>query len=164
MPSSAFTAHLGDLLDADSEIKIFPYSEIPHFPQSTVPGHKSRLLFGKLNGVEVMLMQGRFHAYEGYPLGKVRPKSHSHFIIHDLLQKVAMPVRVMKLCGVASLIVTNAAGGLNASFQVGDLMVLKDHINIPGFTGIHPLRGPNDGRFGGRFFAMNDCYDKRYRK
>lgn len=75
-----------------------------------------------------------------------------------------MPVRVMKLCGVQVLIATNAAGGLNGNFKVGDIMVLKDHINIPGFTGMHPLKGPNDSRFGGRFFALNDCYDRRYRK
>jgi purine-nucleoside phosphorylase len=137
-------ASLADLLD---NCDIFPYGEVPNFPQSTVPGHKSRLLFGKLNGVTVMLMQGRFHAYEGYPLGKV-----------------AMPVRVMKLCGVEALIATNAAGGLNPKYRVGDVMVLKDHINIPGFTGMHPLKGPNDQRFGGRFFAMNNCYDRRWRR
>ena len=75
-----------------------------------------------------------------------------------------MPVRVMKLIGIQTLIVTNAAGGLNASFKAGDIMILKDHINMPGFTGMHPLRGPNDVRFGGRFFALNDCYDKEYRE
>ena len=74
-----------------------------------------------------------------------------------------MPVRVMKLIGIENLIVTNAAGGLNPSFRAGDVMLVKDHINMPGFTGMHPLRGPNDGRFGGRFFALNDCYDKDYR-
>ena len=74
-----------------------------------------------------------------------------------------MPVRVMKLCGIETLIVTNAAGGLNPDFTAGDIMILKDHINMPGFTGMHPLRGPNDNRFGGRFFALNDCYDKRWR-
>ena len=70
----------------------------------------------------------------------------------------------MKLCGVKKLIVTNAAGGLHSNFKVGDIMVLRDHINLPGFTGQHPLKGPNDQRFGGRFFALNDCYDKTYRK
>lgn len=74
-----------------------------------------------------------------------------------------MPVRVMKLIGIETLIVTNAAGGLNPAFKVGDIMVLKDHINMPGFTGMHPLRGPNDSRFGMRFFALNDCYDKVWR-
>ncbi len=74
-----------------------------------------------------------------------------------------MPVRVMKLIGIETLIVTNAAGGLNPHYKVGDMMVLKDHINLPGFTGMHPLRGPNDNRFGMRFFALNDCYDKGFR-
>lgn len=136
-------AGLADLLvDAD----IFPYEQIPHFPVSTVHGHKSRMLFGLYQNIEVLVMQGRFHAYEGYPLGQC-----------------AMPVRVMKLIGIENLIVTNAAGGLNPSFRAGDVMLVKDHINMPGFTGMHPLRGPNDGRFGGRFFALNDCYDKEYR-
>ncbi len=75
-----------------------------------------------------------------------------------------MPVRVMKLVGVEVLITTNAAGGLNDDYKVGDIMVLKDHINIPGFTGTHPLKGPNDNRFGSRFFAVNDCYDRKFRR
>ena len=75
-----------------------------------------------------------------------------------------MPVRVMKLIGIETLIVTNAAGGLNPKFKTGDVMILKDHINMPGFTGMHPLQGPNDNRFGDRFFALNDCYDKEYRE
>lgn len=74
-----------------------------------------------------------------------------------------MPVRVMKLCGIEKLIVTNAAGGLNPKYKVGDIMIIKDHINLPGFTGMHPLRGPNDPRFGSRFFAVNDCYMKKIR-
>jgi len=125
---------------------VIEYSDIPHFPISTVPGHKSRLLFGKLNGVSLMLMQGRFHHYEGYPM-----------------QLCGMPVRVMKLCGIQNLIVTNAAGGINPRFKVGDIMILKDHINLPGFAGSHPLNGPNDTRFGNRFFALNNCYDRTFR-
>ena len=136
-------AGLADLLE---ETDIFPYSQIPNFPMSTVSGHKSRMIFGLLDNIPLMLMQGRFHAYEGYPL-----------------EKCAMPVRVMKLCRIEDLIVTNAAGGLNSKFKSGDLMVLKDHINMPGFTGMHPLRGPNDTRFGTRLFALNDCYDIRWR-
>ena len=85
------------------------------------------------------------------------------FYYFILYSQCAMPVRVMKLCGIENLIVTNAAGGLNSKFKAGDLMVLKDHINMPGFTGMHPLRGPNDTRFGTRFFALNDCYDIRWR-
>lgn len=137
-------AGLGDLLD---DPDIFDYADIPNFPISTVPGHKSRLLFGKLHGIPVMLMQGRFHHYEGYPM-----------------ELCGMPVRVMKLCGVENLIVTNAAGGLHPDFKAGDIMVLRDHINLPGFTGAHPLKGPNDHRFGGRFFALNNCYDREFRK
>lgn len=138
---------LAGLADLLTNAYVFNYSDIPNFPESTVPGHKSRMIFGLLDDIPVMLMQGRFHAYEGYPL-----------------ELCAMPVRVMKLCGISTLIVTNAAGGLNSTFKAGDIMVLKDHINMPGFTGMHPLRGPNDTRFGTRFFALNDCYDIRWRQ
>jgi len=137
-------AGLADLLESPD---ILEYSEIPNFPISTVPGHKSRLLFGKLNNIQVMLMQGRFHHYEGYPM-----------------QLCGMPIRVMKLFGIENIIVTNAAGGLNPEFKAGDIMMIRDHINLPGFTGAHPLKGPNDHRFGGRFFALNNCYDRRFRK
>merc|ERR1711971_804054 len=132
---------LGGLADLAKDADIFPYSEIPGFPQSTVAGHVGRLLLGELDGVAVVIMQGRFHSYEGYELWKT-----------------AMPVRVMKL------IVTNAGGGLNSAFNVGDLMVLKDHINLPGFACNHPLRGPNDDRFGPCFFPCNDIYNTDYRK
>lgn len=137
-------AGLADLLEHPD---IFDYSDIPNFPLSTVPGHKSRLLFGKLHGIEVMLMQGRFHHYEGYSM-----------------QLCGMPIRVMKLFGIENIIVTNAAGGLNPNFKAGDIMMIRDHINLPGFTGAHPLKGPNDHRFGGRFFALNNCYDRSFRK
>jgi len=125
---------------------IFPYREIPGFPRPTEPGNLGRLLLGELSGIPVVIMQGRFHAYEGYQLWMT-----------------AMPVRVMRLIGVETLLVTNAAGGLNAMFTVGDIMVLKDHINLPGFSCQHPLRGPNDERFGPRFFPTNDLYNKTYR-
>jgi len=138
---------LGGLADLAKDADVFPYSEIPGFPQSTVAGHVGRLLLGELDGVAVVIMQGRFHSYEGYELWKT-----------------AMPVRVMKLLGVEQLLVTNAGGGLNAAFNVGDLMVLKDHINLPGFACNHPLRGPNDERFGPRFFPCNDIYNTAYRK
>ncbi|KAG8276122.1 hypothetical protein J6590_072140 [Homalodisca vitripennis] len=120
----------------------FPYETIPHFPTSTVPGHAGRLVFGKLNGVPLMCMQGRFHYYEGYPLWKC-----------------SMPVRVMKLVGVTHLIITNAAGGLNPDYEPGDIMIMKDHINLLGFAGNNPLQGVNDERFGPRFVAMNRAYD-----
>jgi len=144
---SGLDPYIGGLADLAQKADIFPYSEIPGFPKSTVAGHKGRLLIGELNGVPVVIMQGRFHSYEGYPLWKC-----------------AMPVRVMRLLGVEHLLVTNAGGGLNAAFNVGDIMVLKDHINLPGFACINPLRGPNDERFGPRFFPCNDLYNHEYMK
>jgi len=137
---------IGGMADQVVQPDIFPYSEIPGFPQSTVVGHMGRLVLGELNGIEVLIMQGRFHAYEGYPLWKT-----------------AMPVRVMKLLGIDKLIVTNAGGGLNPAFNVGDIMILRDHINLPGFSCVHPLMGPNDERFGPRFFPTNDLYRKEFR-
>ena len=136
-------AGLGDLLDNPD---IIDYEDIPNFPVTATPGHKSRMLLGNLQGVPIMLMQGRFHHYEGHKM-----------------QLCGMPVRVMKLCGIENLIVTNAAGGLNPNFKVGDVMVIKDHINLPGLAGRHPLNGPNDERFGKRFFALNNCYDRKFR-
>ena len=136
---------LAGLAELLKEPEVIEYSNIPHFPVSTVAGHKSRLFFGFLNKIPVMLMQGRFHHYEGYPMSTC-----------------GMPVRVMKFIGVENLIVTNAAGSINSSLKVGDIMIIKDHINIPGFAGKHPLNGPNDMRFGERFFAMNNCYDRRF--
>lgn len=110
-------------------------------------GHVGALVFGKLEGVPTVCMKGRFHAYEGYPLWKC-----------------SLPVRVMKLMGIKILIVTNAAGGINPGFNVGDLMIIKDHINIPGFAGNNPLNGPNDERWGPRFPPMNKAYDVELRK
>ncbi|XP_076281035.1 purine nucleoside phosphorylase isoform X2 [Lasioglossum baleicum] len=134
---------LGSLADSLEDTQCFPYEEIPHFPVSTVQGHKGQMVFGYLRGVPVMCMQGRFHYYEGYPLWKC-----------------AMPVRVMKLVGVTHLIATNAAGGLNPTYKVGDIMMVKDHVNMMGFAGNNPLQGPNDDRFGPRFPPMNKAYDR----
>ncbi|KAJ8933540.1 hypothetical protein NQ314_013953, partial [Rhamnusium bicolor] len=131
---------LADVLDDKIE---FPYEIIPHFPRSTVEGHVGKLVFGHLSGVPVVCMKGRFHYYEGYPLWKC-----------------AMPVRVMKLLGVSHLIATNAAGGLNSNYKVGDIMLVKDHINLMGFAGNNPLQGPNDERFGPRFPPMNTAYSR----
>ena len=103
-------------------------------------------MFGELEGVPCVCMKGRFHAYEGYPLWKC-----------------SLPVRVMKLLGVKVLIVTNAAGGVNPSFKPGDVMLIKDHVNIPGFAGNNPLNGPNDERWGPRFPPMNKAYDAELR-
>ncbi|XP_029289903.1 purine nucleoside phosphorylase 6 [Cottoperca gobio] len=131
---------LGDLL---SEKTMFPYTDIPRFPTSTVPGHAGQLVFGRLQGRDCVCMQGRFHFYEGYN-------------IHT----VTYPVRVFYLLGVETLIVTNAAGGVNGCYDVGDIMLIKDHINMPGFAGQNPLCGHNDDRFGVRFPCMSDAYDR----
>ncbi|CAH1778768.1 unnamed protein product [Owenia fusiformis] len=138
---------LGGLAESVENKESFSYKEIPQFPVSTVPGHAGRLVFGKLGGKEVVAMQGRFHPYEGYPLSLC-----------------TLPVRVMKLMGVETLIVTNAAGGLNESYEVGDVMVIKDHINMPGFSGNNPLIGENEDKFGPRFPAMSSGYDRNLRK
>jgi purine-nucleoside phosphorylase len=124
-----------------------PYAEVPHFPVSTVPGHSGRLVIGELAGATVCVMQGRLHYYEGYSM-----------------QQVTLPVRVMQRLGVRTLIVTNAAGGLNPAFQVGDLMLLEDHINFVGMAGHNPLRGPNLDEFGTRFPAVNRVYTQRLRE
>lgn len=129
---------LGGLVD---DIKVqtkLPYFVIPHFPTSTVKGHEGALLLGTLNDVPVVCMQGRFHYYEGYTM-----------------QQVAFPVRVMKYLGVETLIVSNAAGGMNPNFAVGDLMVLTDHINQ---MGTNPLIGPNEDELGPRFPDMSQPY------
>ena len=115
------------------------YNEIPNFPVSTVEGHSGRLIFGRLGGKQVIAMQGRFHFYEGYSM-----------------QKVTFPVRVMKLLGIQHLIVSNASGGVNPNFEVGDLMIVTDHINlIP-----NPLIGINISELGPRFPDMSEAYNK----
>ncbi|XP_053606913.1 purine nucleoside phosphorylase-like isoform X2 [Plodia interpunctella] len=138
---------MGSLAENITDAEKIPYEDIPNFPVSTVEGHHGQLVFGRLDGVPVVAMQGRFHYYEGYPLWKC-----------------CLPVRVMKLLGVKTLIATNAAGGLNSNFRIGDLMVVKDHINMMGFAGNNPLQGPNDERFGPRFPPMNKAYHYQYRK
>jgi len=138
---------LGGLAEILKDTQAFNYADIPKFPTSTVSGHKGRLVFGRLGGQEVVCMQGRFHAYEGYAL-----------------MKCAFPVRVMRFLGATIMVVTNAAGGLNTGYKMGDIMVLKDHINAPGFCGNNPLKGPNDDRFGPRLLAMNHAYDKGLRE
>ena len=125
--------------DIDIEFTI-PYSEIPNFPVSTVQGHKGALVFGKIGNKSVVAMQGRFHFYEGYDM-----------------KTVTFPVRVMKYLGVQKLIVSNASGGVNPNYKVGDVVVIKDHINL--FPD-HPLRGTNDERFGPRFVNMSEPYSR----
>ncbi|XP_041986829.1 purine nucleoside phosphorylase isoform X4 [Aricia agestis] len=137
---------MGSLAESITDAVRIPYEDIPNFPVSTVEGHHGQLVFGRLGDVPVVAMQGRFHYYEGYPLWKC-----------------CLPVRVMKLLGVKTLIATNAAGGLNPNYKIGDLMIVKDHINMMGFAGNNPLHGPNDERFGPRFPPMNKAYNYKYR-
>ena len=134
---------LGAIADTIKEAEYYNYSEIPGFPVSTVEGHAGRLVIGKLEGKVVVAMQGRFHYYEGYNM-----------------QEVTFPVRVMKLIGCEKLIVTNAAGAVNANYTPGDLMIITDHIN---FAGANPLIGRNLNEFGTRFPDMSDAYDKALR-
>ena len=132
---------LGSFTD---DIKIefsLPYSEIPNFPISTVQGHKGALVFGTIGQKKVVAMQGRFHYYEGYSM-----------------KEVTFPVRVMKYLGVEKLIVSNASGGVNANYLVGDIVIIKDHINL---MPDHPLRGINDERFGPRFVNMSEPYSRK---
>ena len=138
---------LSSLADAVEDATVLPYSELPHFPVSTVAGHAGRLVIGQLAGVTACVMQGRFHAYEGYSLAQT-----------------TFPVRVMQRMGVRTLILTNAAGGVNADFAVGDLMLIEDHINFAGMAGFNPLVGPNIEAFGPRFPAMNHAYTRRLRE
>ncbi|PRY78431.1 purine-nucleoside phosphorylase [Alkalibacterium olivapovliticus] len=133
---------LGELADETTDSIEVPYEDIPGFPVSTVEGHAGKLVYGTLGGRTVLAMQGRFHFYEGYSL-----------------QEVTFPVRVMKALGVTSLVVTNAAGGVNENFTPGDLMIITDHINM---TGGNPLLGPNNNSFGPRFTDMSVAYDKGY--
>jgi len=131
---------LGDLAESVSSPVIIDYKDIPGFPATTVPGHAGRFVIGNYQGKSVIVMQGRFHYYEG-----------------NDMETVVLPVRVMKLLGVKTLIVTNAAGGINPNFQPADLMVILDHIN---FSGMNPLRGPNLEDMGPRFPDMTHAYDK----
>lgn len=137
---------LSGLAERIAHADIVPYAEIPHFPISTVAGHAGRLVIGNLAGVTVCAMQGRFHYYEGYSM-----------------QQVTLPVRVMQRLGVETLIVTNAAGGLNPGFVTGDIMLIEDHINLIGMAGANPLRGSNLDEFGPRFPAANRIYTPRLR-
>ncbi|MCX7710177.1 MAG: purine-nucleoside phosphorylase [Clostridia bacterium] len=134
---------LGVLAEEIQNPVLVPYKEIPHFPVSTVSGHEGQFVFGMLQNKPVVCMQGRFHYYEGYDL-----------------QEVTLPIRVMKRLGITNLIVTNAAGGINESFQSGDLMVIEDHINL---LGVNPLRGKNDDAFGPRFPDMSEAYNAELR-
>jgi len=135
---------LSPLADSVEQADSIAYHDIPHFPVSTVSGHAGRLIAGCLGGAPVVVMQGRVHYYEGYSMAQV-----------------TMPIRLMQMLGVQILIVTNAAGGLNPDWHVGDLMAIDDHINLPALAGHHPLWGPNDERWGPRFPGMTRAYDAR---
>lgn len=138
---------LSSLAEAVQNADVIPYQAIPHWPASTVPGHSGRLVIGELEGRAVLVQQGRAHFYEGYSLSQI-----------------TLPVRVMHSLGISTLILTNAAGGLNTDFQAGDLMLIRDHLNIPGLAGNNPLRGPNDDAAGPRFPDMTFPYDPELRQ
>ena len=132
---------LGSFTDDINIEFTLPYTEIPNFPVSTVQGHKGALVFGTIGTKKVVAMQGRFHFYEGYSM-----------------KEVTFPVRVMKYLGVEKLIVSNASGGVNSNYNVGDIVLIKDHVNM---MPEHPLRGKNDERFGPRFVNMSEPYSKK---
>jgi purine-nucleoside phosphorylase len=138
---------LGSLADTLSEKTVIPYSDIPRWPQSTVHGHHGNLVVGKLEGQTVVAQQGRAHFYEGYSM-----------------QQITFPVRVMRALGVEMLILTNAAGGIDRHFNVGELMLINDHINFVGMAGQNPLIGANDDNLGPRFVGMAQAYDRELRE
>src|SRR5690348_10353080 len=132
---------LGDFVQEIETHHAISYSEIPHFPVSTVQGHSGKLIFGSIAGKPIIAMAGRFHFYEGYAV-----------------EDVVFPIRVMKFLGVETLFLSNAAGGVNPDFTIGDLMIIKDHIS---FGTKNPLIGKNDERFGPRFPDMSEPYNKQ---
>ncbi len=134
---------LGGLADELENRVVIDYADIPDFPKSTAPGHKGRMALGELSGKKLICMQGRFHYYEGWDM-----------------EDIALPVRTMKRLGIRSLIVTNAAGGVNPGFEAGDLMLIADHINL---MGVNPLRGANDDTVGPRFPDMSHAYPESMR-
>ncbi|MCF8296298.1 MAG: purine-nucleoside phosphorylase [Saprospiraceae bacterium] len=131
---------LGNLGEEIEISQTLSYKDIPNFPVSTVSGHKGQLIFGKLGGKNVVAMQGRFHYYEGYTM-----------------KELTFPIRVFKFLGIEALIVSNAAGGMNPEFEIGDLMIITDHINL---MSSNPLMGPNEDKLGPRFPDMHEAYSK----
>ncbi|HUF37201.1 MAG TPA: purine-nucleoside phosphorylase [Anaerolineales bacterium] len=136
---------LGGLAESVEGAEIVPYNELPNWPVSTVYGHSGRLVVGQLESQPVLVMQGRAHYYEGYPM-----------------PWTTFPVRVMRRIGIESLVITNAAGAVNPDYEPGDLMMLTDHLNLIGMAGPNPLRGPNLEAFGVRFPDMSQVYDRDY--
>ncbi len=138
---------LNPLAEEAEDARRIPYSAIPHFPPTSVIGHAGQLVIGRLAGRAVLILQGRAHAYEGISL-----------------QQATLPVRVMHELGITTLIVTNAAGGINPNFRAGDLMLITDHIGLSAMVGHNPLWGPNDDTLGPRFPAMSKAYDPALRR
>ena len=136
---------LNGLADSVQKADVIPFGDLPHFPVSTVHGHAGRLVIGELEGQTVFVMQGRIHYYEGYSMNQV-----------------TLTIRVMQRLGIGSLIVTNAAGGVNPEFQPGDVMLITDNLNLMGMTGANPLFGPNIDELGTRFPDMSEAYDREY--
>jgi purine-nucleoside phosphorylase len=134
----------GSLADLVENPNIIPYQELPSWPVSTIQGHQGRLVIGILEDKPVAIMQGRSHFYEGYSM-----------------VRIGLPIRVMKRLGIDKLIVTNAAGAVNPSFEPGELMIIIDHLNLVGMAGFSPLRGPNLDEFGPRFPDMSRAYDRQ---
>lgn len=137
---------LGSLADTLRDRVVIPYQSIPGWPLSTVTGHQGNLVIGSLAGKTVAAQQGRAHFYEGYTMGEV-----------------TFPIRVMKALGIDAVILSNAAGGVNPAYKVGDVMLIKDHINLPGMVGANPLMGPNDESLGERFVGLAQAYDRELR-
>lgn len=138
---------LAALAEAVEDPDFIPFHEVPNFPVSSVQGHSGRLVIGKLEGRSVLVMQGRVHFYEGYSMSQV-----------------TLPIRMMHVLGIHTVILTNAAGGINRAFKPGDVMLITDHINLIGMAGQNPLRGPNDDSFGPRFPDMSQPYDRGLRE
>jgi purine-nucleoside phosphorylase len=138
---------LNPLAERMEQSAVIPFTDIPHFPPTTVEGHVGRMIVGTLDGVPVLVMQGRYHFYEGYTM-----------------KQVVLPIRVMKALGVEVVILTNSAGAINLDYRPGDMMLISDHIYIPGMAGNNPLMGPNDDDLGPRFPDMSRAYDRHLRE
>ncbi|MCY4537272.1 MAG: purine-nucleoside phosphorylase [Chloroflexi bacterium] len=137
---------LGSLADTLTDRVVIPYQSIPGWPTSTVFGHQGNLVIGRFAGKTVAAQQGRAHFYEGYTM-----------------REITFPIRVMKELGIGTVILSNAAGGINPAYKVGDVMLIKDHINLPGMVGANPLMGPNDESLGERFVGLAQAYDRELR-